>query len=217
MKKREFIKAVTIAGAGLVAGHVSGRLLQSSSKKSSKKVIAVNGSPYSDGNMDFALSVVSEVFKAENISFEIIDIGQSDVKGCIACTNCHRQKTDCINTNSDEKQVIAAMKTADAVILASPTFFGGIAGTMKSFLDKAFYGSSGSFSHKIGAAIVTTPRTGASMTFEGLNQYFTISQMTVAASTYWNNIRGLTVDELQKDDEGIRTLQNLAKNIIRLL
>jgi multimeric flavodoxin WrbA len=185
--------------------------------KKDKKIVAINGSPHDSGNMAFALSIMSEIFDAENINFEIINIGQSNIRGCIACRTCRNQKTDCIHTNSDEKQWIDTMKTADTIILASPTFFGGIAGTMKSFLDKAFYGSSKNFNHKIGAAIVTTPRTGASMTFEGLNQYFTISQMTIASSTYWNNIRGLTVDDLKQDAEGIRTLQNLAKNIINLL
>ena len=215
MKKREFIKTAAFTGAGLVVGYASGKLIKSGMKN--KKIVAINGSPREDGNMAFALSVMSEIFEAENIKFEIINIGQSNIRGCIACSNCRNQKTDCIHTNNDEKKWIDAMKTADAIILASPTFFGGIAGTMKSFLDKAFYGSSKSFAHKIGAAVVTTPRTGASMTFEGLNQYFTISQMTIASSTYWNNIRGLTVDDLKQDGEGIRTLQNLAKNIINLL
>ena len=217
MKKREFIKSAAIAGAGLAVGYVSGQLTKSDMKKTNKKIVAINGSPHANGNMAFALSVMSEVFQTENVKFEIINIGQSDIRGCTACRVYRNQKIDCIHTGNDEKQWIDTMKTADAIILASPTFFGGIAGTMKSFLDKAFYGSSKDFSHKIGAAIVTTPRTGASMTFEGLNQYFTISQMTIASSTYWNNIRGLTVGDLKQDAEGIRTLQNLAKNIINLL
>jgi multimeric flavodoxin WrbA len=217
MKKREFIKSAALTCAGLAAGYASGRFTKSDMSKKGKKIIAVNGSPHADGNMAFALHVMNEIFEAEGVDFEIINIGQSNIRGCIACRVCRNKKIDCVHVTSEEKQWIDTMKTADAIILASPTFFGGIAGTMKSFLDKAFCGSSNSFSHKIGAAVVTTPRTGASMTFEGLNQYFTISQMTIASSTYWNNIRGFTVDDLKQDAEGIRILQNLAKNIIKLL
>ncbi|MDR3286624.1 MAG: flavodoxin family protein [Prevotellaceae bacterium] len=217
MKKREFIKAATLAGTGLVLGAVSGQLFKSEKKNKNKKVIAINGSPDENGNTAYALSVIEEIFRNENVNFEIIHIGKSDIRGCIACSKCHIEKTVCVHTTDDEKKWIELMKNADAIILASPTYFGGIAGTMKSFLDKAFFSSSKNFRNKIGAAVVTTRRTGASMTFEGLNQYFTISEMPVASSTYWNNIRGLTVDDLKNDSEGIRTLQNLAKNIIELI
>ncbi|MDR1347565.1 MAG: flavodoxin family protein [Prevotellaceae bacterium] len=218
MKKREFIKASIFAGTGLIAGNIWGRLTKKSDKTSKKKkVIAINGSPNENGNTAYALSVIGEIFKNENIKFEIIHIGKNDIRGCIACMRCHNEQTVCVHAVAEEKAWIETMKTADALILASPTYFGGITGTMKSFLDKAFYSGSKYFSHKVGATIVTTRRTGASMTFEGLNQYFTINQMPVASSTYWNNIRGLTIDDLQQDGEGIRTLQNLAKNIIEMI
>ncbi|MDR1984430.1 MAG: flavodoxin family protein [Prevotellaceae bacterium] len=217
MKKREFIKSAMFAGAGLILGNISGRLMKSEKKNKNKKIIAINGSPNENGNTAYALSIIEEIFRSENINFEIINIGKSDIRGCIACGRCHSEKTDCIHATAEEKTWTDKMKIADAIILASPTYFGGITGTMKSFLDKAFYASSNNFRHKIGASVVTTRRTGASMTFEGLNQYFTITEMPVASSTYWNNIRGLTVDDLKKDSEGIRTLQNLAKNIIGLI
>ncbi|MDR3227261.1 MAG: flavodoxin family protein [Prevotellaceae bacterium] len=217
MKKREFIKSAALAGAGLVLGVASGQLFKSDKKNKNKKVIAINGSPDENGNTAYALSIIEEVFRNENINFEIVNIGKSNIRGCIACNKCHAEKTVCIHTTDEEKKWIELMKNADAIILASPTYFGGIAGTMKSFLDKAFYSSSKNFRNKIGASVVTTHRTGASMTFEGLNQYFTISEMPVASSTYWNNIRGLTVDDLKNDSEGIRTMQNLAKNIVELI
>jgi multimeric flavodoxin WrbA len=144
--------------------------------------------------------------------------GASDIQGCVACGSCHEEEANgCVYATADEKKWIVAMQRADAIILASPTYFGGIAGTMKSFLDKAFFANSKDFQYKIGASVVTTPRSGASMTFESLNQYLTIAQMTVASSTYWNNVRGLTVADLQQDGEGIRTMQNLAKNIVKLI
>jgi multimeric flavodoxin WrbA len=217
MEKRKFIKATIFTVAGFILGNISGRLMKSDNKNKIKKIIAINGSPDVNGNTAYALSIIGDIFKNENINFEIINIGKNDIRGCIACMRCHNEQTVCIHATAKEKAWIETMKTADAFILASPTYFGGITGSMKSFLDKAFYSSSKYFSRKIGAAVVTTRRTGASMTFEGLNQYFTINQMPVASSTYWNNIRGLTVDDLKQDGEGIRTLQNLAKNIIEMI
>ncbi|MDR0420418.1 MAG: flavodoxin family protein [Prevotellaceae bacterium] len=218
MKKRKFIQATALGITAFILGNISGRLIKSDKKNvKGKKIIAINGSPNENGNTAYALSIIGDVFRNENISFNIINIGQNDIRGCIACMNCRNEQSVCIHTTAEEKAWIETMKTADAVILASPTYFGGIAGSMKSFLDKAFYSSSKYLSHKPGAAVVTTQRTGASMTFEGLNQYFTINQMPVASSTYWNNIRGLTVDDLKQDGEGIRTLQNLAKNLIDML
>ncbi|MDR0754363.1 MAG: flavodoxin family protein [Prevotellaceae bacterium] len=217
MKKREFIKAAIIAGTGFILGNISGRLTKSDKKNKNKKIIAINGSPDENGNTAYALSIIGEIFKNENINFEVIHIGKTDIRGCIACMRCHNEQTVCIHTTGEERKWIESMKNADALILASPTYFGGMTGTMKSFLDKAFYSSSKYFRHKTGAAVVTARRTGASMTFEGLNQYFTINEMPVASSTYWNNIRGATVDDLKQDGEGIRTLQNLAKNIIKMI
>ncbi|MDR2126081.1 MAG: flavodoxin family protein [Prevotellaceae bacterium] len=215
MKKREFVKTAIIAGTGLILGNISGRLIKSGKKN--KKIIAINGSPNENGTTAYALSIIAEIFKKEKINFEIIHIGQHDIRGCTACMRCHNEQTVCVHTTGKEQEWIESMKSADALILASPTYFGGITGSMKSFLDKAFYSSSKHFRYKTGAAVVTTRRTGASMTFESLNQYFTINEMPVASSTYWNNIRGLTVDDLMQDGEGTRTLQNLAKNIIKLI
>jgi multimeric flavodoxin WrbA len=217
MKKREFLKAGGLIGATLVAREGLGALIKQDKTVISKKVIALNGSPNENGNTAYALSVIGEVLTQEKIDFEVIHIGKSDIKGCIACNRCHKEGNGCVFTTEDEKKWLLAMKRADAIILASPSYFGGIAGTMKSFLDKAFFANSKDFRYKIGASVVTTPRSGASMTFESLNKYLTISEITVASSTYWNNVRGLTVDDLKQDGEGIRTMQNLAKNITRLL
>ncbi|MDR2065083.1 MAG: flavodoxin family protein [Prevotellaceae bacterium] len=217
MKKREFIKAAIISATGFILGNISGRMTKSDKKAKNKKIVAINGSPDENGNTAYALSIIGEIFKNENLNFEIIHIGKNDVRGCIACMRCRNEQAVCVHTTGEERKWIELMKSADALILASPTYFGGMTGTMKSFLDKAFYSSSKYFRHKTGAAVVTTRRTGASMTFEGLNQYFTINEMPVASSTYWNNIRGSTVDDLKQDGEGIRTLQNLARNIIKMI
>jgi multimeric flavodoxin WrbA len=196
----------------------AGALVKSAKSSKGKKVVAINGSPNENGTTAYALSIIGETLQQEQVDFEIIHLGASDIQGCVACGSCHEEEASgCVYATDDEKKWIVAMQRADAIILASPTYFGGIAGTMKSFLDKAFFANSKDFQYKIGASVVTTPRSGASMTFESLNQYLTIAQMTVASSTYWNNVRGLTVADLQQDGEGIRTMQNLAKNIVKLI
>jgi multimeric flavodoxin WrbA len=214
MDRRKFLKTAGLIGATLVVREGTGAIINTVTAKG-KKVIAFNGSPNDNGTTAYALSVIGDTLRDENVDFEVFNIGKSDIKGCISCYNC-RSGNGCVFATEEEKKWILAMKRADAIIFASPTYFGGIAGTMKSFLDKAFYANSKDFHHKIGAAVVTTPRSGASMTFESLNQYFTIAQMTIASSTYWNNVRGLTVDDLKNDSEGVKTMQNLAKNIVKL-
>jgi multimeric flavodoxin WrbA len=222
MKKREFLKAAGLVGATIAVREGTGVLIKRNELhrlNETKQVVAINGSPDENGNTAYALSIMGEIFKQEHVNFEVIHVGRSEIKGCIACNSCHFENKDkgCLYATEEEKKWIKSMKAADALIFASPSFFGGIAGTMKSFLDRVFFSESKHFRYKIGASVVTTKRSGASMTFESLNKYFTISEMPLASSTYWNNMRGLTPDDLKQDGEGIRTLQNLAKNVIKLI
>ncbi|MDR1878505.1 MAG: NAD(P)H-dependent oxidoreductase [Bacteroidales bacterium] len=217
MNRRNFLKAAGIAGATLLVRELAGAGIKHAQKRKEKKVIALNGSPHEKGNTAYALSVMEEVFRKEHIEFEVIPVGIYSIRGCIACGRCRETGEECIFTNDREREWLSRMKLADAFVFASPSFFGGIPGTMKSFLDRAFYAQSRYFQHKLGAAIVTTQRSGASMTFESLNQYFTINQMNIVSSSYWNNIRGSQIDDLKQDEEGIRTLETLAKNMINKL
>jgi multimeric flavodoxin WrbA len=222
MKKREFLKAAGLVGATIAIREGAGALIKRNELhrlNETKKVVAINGSPDENGNTAYALSIMSKIFEQEHVNFEIIHIGNSEIKGCIACNSCHSENKGkgCLYATKEEKEWIKTMKAADAIVFASPCFFGGIAGTMKSFLDRVFFSESKSFRYKTGASVVTVKRSGASMTFESLNKYFSISEMPIASSTYWNNIRGLTPDDLKQDGEGIRILQNLAKNIIKLI
>jgi multimeric flavodoxin WrbA len=222
MKKREFLKTAGLVGATIAIREGAGVLIERNEVhrlNATKKVIAINGSPNENGNTACALSIMSKIFEQEHVDFDIIHLGRSEIKGCIACNACHLENKDkgCLYATEEEKEWIHNMKSADALVFASPSFFGGIAGTMKSFLDRTFFSESKSFRYKTGASVVTVQRSGASMTFECLNKYFTISEMPIASSTYWNNIRGLTPDDLIHDGEGVKTLQNLAKNIIKMI
>jgi multimeric flavodoxin WrbA len=185
------------------------------------KVVAINGSPNREGNIYHALKMIGTKLAENDIDFEIIHIGNKAVRGCLACGKCAQNKDEkCITTTDPLNEWIQSMKNADGIILASPVYYSGIAGTMKCFLDRAFFvsGSNGGlFRHKVGAAIVAVRRTGGSMTFDSLNHYLTYSEMILATSNYWNVIHGRIPGEVENDSEGVQIMQVLGNNIAWLL
>ena len=185
------------------------------------KVVAINGSPNKEGNTYHALKMIGTKLEENGIDFEIIHIGNKAVRGCLACGNCAKTKDEKCSTSSDPlNEWIQIMKNADGIILGSPVYYAGIAGTMKCFLDRAFYvsGSNGGlFRHKVGAAVVAVRRTGGSITFDSLNHYLTYSEMILATSNYWNVIHGRTPGEAGQDNEGVQIMKVLGNNMAWLL
>jgi multimeric flavodoxin WrbA len=185
------------------------------------KVIAINGSPRKEGNTWHALQMVGSVLKKNGIEFEIIHIGNTAVRGCMACGSCGRNKDErCAITTDPLNEWVQSLKSADGIILASPVYYSGIPGTMKCFLDRAFYvsGSNGGmFRHKVGAALVAVRRTGGSSTLDGLNHYLTYSEMIVATANYWNVIHGRIPGEVEKDEEGKQIMEVLGSKMAWLL
>jgi multimeric flavodoxin WrbA len=185
------------------------------------KVIAINGSPHKEGNTFHALNMVGDELKAAGIEFEIIHIGNKPIHGCMACNKCAvnkdekcSQKTDIVN------DCIQQMKEADGILIASPVYYSGIAGTMKCFLDRTFYvaGTNGNlFRHKVGAALVAVRRSGGSATLDSMNHYITYSEMVVATSSYWNIIHGRSAGEVEMDAEGKQIMQTLGRNMAWIL
>ncbi|MDD3078460.1 MAG: flavodoxin family protein [Paludibacter sp.] len=185
------------------------------------KVIAINGSPHKDGNTALALQTVGEKLKSNGIDFEVLHIGHKTIHGCIACGQC-REKQDhsCGIKNDAFNEFIPAIREADGIILGSPVYFSGMAGTMKSFLDRLFYvsGSNGNyFRNKVGAALVCARRAGGSHTLDGLNHYLNFAEMLVATSNYWNIIHGGASGEVLFDKEGITSLQVLGDKMSWML
>jgi multimeric flavodoxin WrbA len=182
------------------------------------KVLAINGSPRANGNTFNALNLIGEQLNESGIDFEIHHIGHKAIHGCIGCGNCRTSMDERCHLKDDGvNEVIQKMKEADAIILASPVYFAGIAGTMKCFLDRAFYvagGNGGLFRNKVGAAVVAVRRTGGSITFASLNHYLLYCEMQIATSNYWNIIHGRTPGEALQDEEGVQIMQVLAKNMI---
>ncbi|KAA6347778.1 2-amino-4-deoxychorismate dehydrogenase [termite gut metagenome] len=215
MNRRNFIKIAGITGTTLAVREGVGALIKRNMKLN-KRVIALNGSPNEQGNTAYALSLIGEELEKENIGFEIIHIGDKRIRGCMGCYRCF-EAGGCVYITEQEQVWLDKMKRADAIVLASPVYFGGIAGTMKSFLDRIFFAYSQEFRNKIGVSVVTARRSGASVTFASLNQYFTISQMIVPSSVYWNNIHATVNAEIAEDKEGVRIMQMLGKNVATCL
>ncbi len=186
------------------------------------KVIAINGSPKAKGNTYHSLAIMGEEFTRQGIEMEIVHVGHKAIHGCIGCGRCAELRTEqCVSFPDDiVNELVQRMKDADGIILASPVYYSGVAGTMKCCIDRAFYVAGvngGLFRHKIGAAISVQRRTGGSSTLDCLNHYFSISEMPVASSSYWNAIHGQKPGEVEQDEEGVQTLLNLAKNMAWLL
>jgi len=184
-------------------------------------VVAINGSPHKEGNTFHALTMIGSILERDGISMDIIQIGDKAVRGCIACGKCGRNRDEkCTIITDPLNEWIQKMKEADGIILASPVYYSGIAGTMKCFLDRVFYvsGSNGGlFRHKVGAAVVVVRRTGGSSTLDSLNHYLTYSEMILATSNYWNVIHGRLPGEVEEDLEGRQIMEVLGSNFSWLL
>lgn len=180
------------------------------------KVLLINGSPKPAGNTAFALAQIAEVFAAEGVETETIQVGSSLIRGCIGCGSCY--KTQKCVFDDQVNEVARKFHETDGIVVGSPVYYASPNGTLLSFLDRLFY-STGHIdkSMKVGAAIVCARRGGCSAAFDVLNKYFTISNMPVASSSYWNMIHGGKPGEAQQDAEGIRTMRNLAKNMAFLM
>lgn len=177
------------------------------------KVTAFNGSPRKGGNCEQALNLVGEELKKEGIEFEIVQVGNQPVRGCLACYKClETGSVHCIQKDK-VNEWIDKMVTSDGIILASPVYYGGIAGTMKCFLDRAFLAAGSKLHHKVGASIVTARRSGALETFQQLNAYLNTMEMIMPTADYWNNIHGLNIGEIKEDIEGIEVMQKLGRNM----
>lgn len=181
------------------------------------KVVAINGSPHKEGNTYHALRVVGSKLEENGIEFEIIHVGNKAVRGCMACGSCRRtQDEKCSITTDPLNEWIQTIKDADGIIISSPVYYSGVAGTMKSFLDRLFYVSlsnGGFFRHKVGAAVVAVRRSGGSSTLDALNHYLSYSEMMVATSSYWNIIHGTTPGEALQDGEGVQIMEVLGNNM----
>lgn len=184
------------------------------------KVVAFNGSPHKEGNTFLGIKMVAEELEKEGIEVEIIHVGNKVIRGCLACNGCVRNQDEKCVINDQVNGWIQKMKDADGIILGSPVHYAAIGGTMKSFLDRAFYVTGVNNSmlrHKVGASVVAVRRAGGIPTFDQINNYINYSEMLMPASNYWNVINGTAPGEAKQDEEGKQIMRVLGKNMAWLM
>lgn len=179
------------------------------------KVLMLNGSPRVNGNTALALAEMKTVFEAEGIEAEIINLGNKDIRGCVACGSCSAKGRCAFDDIVNE--IAGKFEAADGLVLGSPVYYASANATLIAALDRLFYSSHFDKTMKVGASVVCARRGGCSATFDELNKYFTISNMPVASSQYWNSIHGGAPGQAMLDEEGRQTMRVLARNMAFLM
>ena len=179
------------------------------------KVMLVNGSPKPRGCTYTALKEVAKTLEAQGIETEIFQVGNKPVAGCIACGFC-RKHNRCV---FDDKvnEFLEKVNEFDGFIFGSPVHYAALSGAMTSFLDRVFYTGSAKFRGKPGAGIVSCRRGGSTAAFDQVNKYFTISEMPIVSSQYWNMVHGNTPEQVLEDLEGMQTMRVLGNNMAWLV
>ncbi len=179
------------------------------------KVLMLNGSPRKGGNTAAALLEMEKVFDAQGIETETVQIGNMDIRGCIACNTC-AGKGKCV-FDDIVNELAGKFEVADGLVAASPVYYASANATLIACLDRLFYSTHFDKTMKVGASVVAARRGGLSATFDELNKYFTISGMPIASSQYWNSIHGREKGEAAQDAEGLQTMRTLAANMSFLM
>lgn len=180
------------------------------------KVVLINGSPHRKGNTFIALSEVAGALEKEGVQTEIIQLGIKAVQGCIACNKC-AELGHCVFQDTLYNQVREALQEADGIVVGSLVYYAGPNGALCALLDRVFYSCSELLAYKAGASVAVCRRGGASATFDRLNKYFTILNMPVVSSQYWNSVHGMRPGEATEDAEGLQTMRMLGRNMAWLL
>ena len=170
------------------------------------KVLLINGSPHANGCTFTALNIVAEELQKNGIETEIIHIGNKDIRGCIACGKC-AELGHCV-FNDMVNEVAPKFEQADGLVVGSPVYYAGPNGTLTNLLDRLFFSTPFDKRMKVGAAVVSARRG---------NKYFTISEMPIASSRYWNMVHGHTPEDVMKDEEGLQIMRILGRNMAFLI
>ena len=179
------------------------------------KVIALNGSPHSDGVIAGGITVMKTELEKEGISVETIHVGDKNIRGCMDCRKC-RNLGHCAIEGDPVSECFAKIKEADGLILGCPVYYGGMAGTFKCFLDRLFFPGP-KMKYKVGATVVSLRRTGGISTFHQLNNYLNLAQMIITPGVYWEVIHGNSQEELAHDEEGLQIMEIQGRNMAWLL
>ena len=179
------------------------------------KVLIINGSPRLNGNTAIAVREMEKVFHENGVEVTTIQIGNKDIRGCIACGRC-AELGKCVFDDT-VNEIAPLFEEADGLVIASPVYFASANATLIACLDRLFYSTHFDKTMKVGASVVCARRGGCSATFDELNKFFTISNMPIASSQYWNSVHGFTPEDVRKDEEGLQTMRTLGKNMAFLI
>ncbi|MCC0659226.1 MULTISPECIES: flavodoxin family protein [unclassified Clostridioides] len=179
------------------------------------KVLLINGSPNQYGCTYTALNEVAKTLNKHDIETEILYLDKKPIPGCIACSSCFQ--TGKCTWNDKVNELAKELDNIDGIIVGSPVYFSGASGQLTSFLDRLFFSAGSKMAKKLGASVVSCRRGGATATFDQLNKYFSISNMPIVSSQYWNQVHGFTPEEVMKDKEGLQTMRTLGENMAWLL
>ena len=179
------------------------------------KVLLLNGSPHEKGCTYTALGEIAKTLTADGVEAEIFWLGTDAVKSCMACGAC-RKLGKCVHEDI-ANTVIAKLDEIDALVIGSPVHYAGASGQVTAVMDRVFYAATAKLRYKPGAAIVSARRGGTTAAFDQLGKYFTIAQMPVVGSTYWNGVHGTAAEEVPQDAEGLQTMRNLGRNMAWLM
>ena len=179
------------------------------------KVLIINGSPRVNGNTTIAVREMENVFKENGVEVTTVQVGNKDIRGCIACGHC--STTGKCVFDDVVNELAPLFEEADGLVVASPVYYASANATLIACLDRLFYSTHFDKRMKVGASVVCARRGGCSATFDELNKYFTICNMPIASSQYWNSIHGREKGEAEMDEEGKQTMRVLARNMTFLM
>ena len=179
------------------------------------KVLMLNGSPRAKGNTALALEEMKKIFDAEGIETELIQIGQRDIRGCIACNRC-KETGRCVFDDL-VNEVAPKFEACDGLVVGSPVYYASANATLVAFLTRLFYSTPFDKTMKVGAAVAAARRGGLTATYDELNKFFGISGMPIASGQYWNGIHGREPGEASQDAEGLQGMRTLARNMAFLM
>ena len=180
------------------------------------KVMLVNGSHHEKGCTYTALAEVAKALNANGIETEIYQLAGKNIEGCKGCWACKKAKK-CVFDDGTVNDFVARAAEFDGFVFGSPVYYASAAGSLISFMDRVFYSGGKFLAYKPAAAVVSCRRAGASTTFDVINKYFTINNMPIVASNYWNEIHGNTAEEAAQDEEGLQTMRVLGNNMAWLI
>ena len=181
------------------------------------KVLLINGSCNKTGCTFRALTEIENILKKENIETEIVQLGSNPIRDCIGCRGCAQNGNKCVFNDDIVNEIIEKAKTCDGFVFGSPVYYAHPSGRLLCVLDRVFYAGGKFLAYKPGAAVVSARRAGTTAAIDVINKYFTINNMPVVSSRYWNMVHGTKAEDVEKDLEGLNVMQNIAKNMVWLL